>query len=230
MPSIKDAVNTNLSGYSLLPAKPPVISIIPTNSSPASNLRCPLPPFNADPDSLRQFENSTTGPKNRVWPLPQQSGGVSTTTIVTNTTNTVSSGSGSGSGSSTTLVSKVVSVTTGLLISGINFQGFVTMARSFQLQSLLVTSPCEVRLYGTATAQASDAYRATGDPVPPEVSANILSCVTFDTVPYTWGFQNRCGGNQASPQTTTIYVSVINTVPSSEAPVTVTIQFLPLEN
>lgn len=226
MPSIKDAINTDLSGY--LPAKPPVLSIVPANSYPAVNLRCPLPPFNADPDSLRQFENQTTGPRNRVWPLPQQSGGASTTTTVTNVVST----SGSSSSSSTTVKLKAttVTLTTGLLIAGVNFQGFVNMSPSFQLLSLGVTGPCEVRMYGTMAAQFADVFRLTGAPVPAEVTPNIISCVSFDTAPYVWGWQNRCGANQANPQTSAIYVSVFNTIPAVETPVTVTIQYLPLES
>lgn len=224
MPPIKDAVRTDLSGYIPVPPAPPLLSIVPVNSGPAVNLRCPLPPFNADPDSLRQFENQGSGPKNRVWPRPQQNG-TSTTTTVTS----VITGSGSSSSSTSTLVSQSASVTTGLLIAGIPFQGFVTMAESFQLLNMNVNAPCEVRIYGTAQAQAIDVYRVTGAPVPPEVSANLISCVTFDTMPYTWGWQNRCGSNQSSPQTTSVYVSVFNTVPSSETPVTVNIQYLPLE-
>src|SRR5208337_632889 len=214
MPSLKDSL-VDASGYVLLPAKPPIMAIVPANSSPSTNLRCPLPPFNSDPDTLRQFEDQSAGPKNRVWPIPQQSGGVTNTTI----TKTVISGSSSSSSST---------LTTGLLVSA--FQGSVAMAKSFQLLSMGVSNPCEVRIYGSASAQAADIYRLTGAPVPPEITANLITCVTFDTVPYTWTFQSVSGVNGSSPQTSMIYVSVFNTIPSSQTPVTVTIQFLPLES
>ena len=228
MPSLKDSL-VDASGYVLLPAKPPIMAIVPANSSPSTNLRCPLPPFNSDPDTLRQFEDQSAGPKNRVWPIPQQSGGVTNTTI----TKTVISGSSSSGSSSTvtpspTLSATFATLTTGLLVSA--FQGSVAMAKSFQLLSMGVSNPCEVRIYGSASAQAADIYRLTGAPVPPEITANLITCVTFDTVPYTWTFQSVSGVNGSSPQTSMIYVSVFNTIPSSQTPVTVTIQFLPLES
>lgn len=223
MPSIKDAIRTDLSGYTTLPSKPPVLAIVPTNDSPSTNLRCPLPPFNADPDTLRQFDNPATGPKNRVWPQPQSTGGSGPTSTVIDST----SSAPAPSPTPTPSVAGLAAFTTGLLIPGFPFRGFVAMSESFQLLNINSTVPCEVRLYGTAAAQAADAARVTGAPVPPEVTANIISCVTFDTVPYTWGWQNRCGSNQSSPQTTAVFVSVFNTSPLSEAAATITISYLP---
>ncbi len=228
MPSLKDSL-VNTSGYALLPAKPPVMAIIPANAAPSPNLRCPLPAFNSDPDTLRQFDDQSTGPKNRVWPLPQQTGSSITTVQTVSKVAVASSSSSSSSSSSTNLTAATATLMTGLLVSGAPFQSSLVMSESFQLLSIGVTVPCEVRLYGTSAAQATDVYRATGAPVPPEISQNIITCVTFDTFPYNFGWQNRCGSNQSSPQTTAIYVSVFNTVPSNETAATVTIQFLPLE-
>jgi hypothetical protein len=229
MPSIKDSVATNLSGYSLVPAKPPIMATVPTNSGPATNLRCPLPPFNSDPDTLRQFENNATGPKNRVWPQPQQTGSTTVATksvarILPVSPSSSSSGSSGVAGALTT-----ATATTNLLISGTPFQGSINLSKSFLLVNGGVNAPCEIRLYGTAGAQAIDAYRATGDPVPPEISMDIITCVTFDTAPYVWDWQDRCGSNQSSPQTSAAYISVFNTVPSSQTPVTVSIQYVPVE-
>ena len=226
MPSLQDAIQSSksLSGYEPVPTKPPVLATVPTESGPSTNLRCPLPPFNADPDSLRQFEDSSTGPKNRIWPQPQKSGSVSTTTVVTNQSTSTSSSS-----STSNLQSKIVGITTGLLPASTVFQGSVTMAQSFQLLSLTVSGPCEVRLYGSQAAQSIDAYRVTGAPVAAEVTGNIITCVTFDTAPYVWGFQSVVGSNQNIPQTTAIYVSVLNTNPLLANAVTATIKYLPLE-
>ena len=234
MPSLRDTIDNSvkLSNYVPVPvpSAPPVIATQPAPAPENANMRFILPPFNTDPDSVRLFEGSA--PKIRIWPRPQQKAGAAalTTTATGHVTSTSSASAGASSSSSSSSSSTgnlTVQVATGLLVTG--FQGSLTMSKSFQLISLTVSRPCEVRIYGTALAQAQDAYRPTGAPVPPEITSNIISCVTFDTAPYVWPWQNRCGANQSSPQTTTIYVSVINTDPTIQTPVTVTIVYLPLE-
>jgi hypothetical protein len=230
MPSLSEALSTQLSAskYSAVPTKPPVISMLPLNSEPSNNLRCILPPFNSDPDTLRQFDNVSTGPKNRIWPSPQPLPASSTNTTTGTAASTNSSSSSSSS--TVTLSPKTITFTTGALPAGAITQTNLQMAQSFQALSLSVNGPCEVRMYGTQTVQTFDSGRPTGNPVPPEISSNIIVCITFDTTPYDWSFQNIVGVNGANPQTSTIYVTVLNTNPLLSSPVTVSITYLPLES
>jgi len=223
MPSLKDAIaNAKLPNFVPAIAAPMTISVQPPTPSPNANMRFILPSFNQDPDSIRLAESNT--PKIRIWPRPQQTAGAATATTAAST----SSSSSSSSSSTAALASATATVTTATLLT--SFSGSVVMAESFQLLSISVNRACEVRLYGTPTAQSIDAYRATDAPVPPETTAGIIACVTFDTAPYTWGFQNVCGANQLNPQSNLLYVSVINTNPLIQTPVTVTIQFVPMES
>lgn len=230
MPSLRDSIDS-AKGLTKIPMPTPtVISVQPIIPSENANQRFILPPFNADPDSVRQFEG--TSPKIRIWPSPQsQGGGTGTTT----TNEFVNANVSSSSSSSTTIIETVtltpmtVSVTTGSLPAGSNYQATLAMSRTFQLLSLTANAGCEVRLYGTQQAQIFDASRPTGNPVPPEISQNIITCVTLDTAPYFWVWQNRSGVNGNTPATPQAYVTIFNTVPTSAAPVTVSIQFLALE-
>jgi hypothetical protein len=223
MPSLRDAIQSakNMSNYVPVPGAPMAVSVQPPTPSPNANMRFILPSFNQDPDSIRLAESNT--PKIRIWPRPQQTAGAATATTAAST-----SSSSSSSSSTAALASATATVTTATLLT--SFSGSVVMAESFQLLSISVNRACEVRLYGTPTAQSIDAYRATDAPVPPETTAGIIACVTFDTAPYTWGFQNVCGANQLNPQSNLLYVSVINTNPLIQTPVTVTIQFVPMES
>ena len=228
MSTLSESLATKLPpNYVPVPQKPPVISMVPANSSPAVNLRCILPPFNSDPDTLRQFDNQSTGPKLRIWPSPQQSS--------SSTTNVQSSGFGAASPSSggsvaSSIVAKAGVITTGVLVPGSPFQTTLQMSESFQLLSVSANGPCEVRIYGTQIAQAFDLGRPIGNPVPPEITSNIITCVTLSTSPFLWGWQNRIGANQNIPQTTTAYVTVLNLNPALTAPVTISIQYIPLES
>lgn len=226
MPSLRDALATKLPSYAPI-AAPPTISVIPMNSFPVTNLRCPLPPFNSDPDTLRQFDNFSIGAKNRVWMPASFSGTVISTAVGTSSFGSTSSSSSSSS--STVLTAKTVVITTGILPAGSSYLTSVQMSESSQLLNLSANAGCEVRLYGTQLAQAFDLSRVTGAPVPPEISTNIISCVTFTSAPFLWPWQSRMATNQDVPQTPAIYVTVLNTVPTSASPVTVTIEYLPLE-
>lgn len=227
MPSIKEAVKTDLSKFSAMITKPPIMAAVPNLARVNSYLRCTLPPFNIDPDTLRQFENGSSTPKNRVMPLPQNS--LSEGTVTEEGTSVSSSSSSGGSSSTNTLPPKSITVTTSLLAFGSAFVGSVGVAKSFQLLSVSANAVCEVRLYGTQLAQLHDQSRTNDQPVAPEITNNVISCVTFDTSPYTWPFQNIIGANQNNPQTTTLYVTVINTSPTTSAAITVTLQYVPLE-
>ena len=227
MPSLKEAISTALPNYVPATPQPPVAPILPHFNQQNRYLRCILPPFNADVDSLRQFDNGSSSPKTRVMPLPGHSTIGGKTTITNNITSS-SSSSGSGTGA-VVLLPLSVFLTTTLLPVGSVYTGSIALSQSFQLISVSTTAPCEVRLYGTALAQAHDASRNADDPVAPEISSNIISCVNLDTSPYIWNFQNRVGANQDSPQGTAIYVTVINTDPSLAEAVTVTLVYVPLE-
>jgi hypothetical protein len=226
MPSLSDVLATKLSSkYAPAEQKPPVLAITPSDNMPVNNLRCILPPFNSDPDTLRQFNNQTTGPKNRIWPLPQP---IASGSTVTESAPAFSVSSASSSGS-VSLGPKTVTFITGSLPLGTVIQTSLQMSQSYQLLSLSANALCEVRIYGSQNAQSFDASRPTGNPVPPEVSSNIVTCVTLNTPPLDWFFQNVMGASGNNPQTATVYVSVIGINPVSAAPVTVTINYLPLE-
>ena len=226
MPSLKDAIaNAKLPNYVPAPAAPTAVDVQPPPAATNANMRFILPPFNADPDSVRQFESNS--PKIRIWPRPQQTGGTSN---VTNTATIATAASSSSSSAATvTLLPKTAVFTTNLLPAGSNYQTTLQLSKSFQLITMAANVPCEVRIYGTQQAQIFDLSRPTGNPVPPEITQNILTCVTITTSPFVWGWQNRCGANQDIPQTPSIYVTVFNVVPTSAAPATVSITYLPLE-
>ena len=228
MPSLKDAIaNAKLPNYVPAIAAPSIVSTKPVLTPPTNNMRFILPPFNTDPDSVRLFESNS--PKIRIWPRPQQAGGTSTTTKSSVTTATASSGSSSSSAATVTLIPKTVVFTTNILPAGSSYLTTLQLSKSFQLITVAANVPCEVRIYGTQQAQLFDLPRATGNPVPPEITQNILTCVTLTTSPFVWGWQNRCGANQDIPQSSSIYVTVFNVVPTSAAPATVSITYLPLE-
>jgi hypothetical protein len=227
MPSLRDALSTALPNYINTPPRPPVASVLPTYNKQNQYLRCILPPFNADTDTLRQFESGSANPKIRVIPLPPRAVVGSSTTINNNLS--VSGGSGSTNTTTNTLLPLSAFITTSLLPAGTTYSGSVSLSQSFQLISVAANYPCEIRLYGTALAQSFDAARPTDTPVPAEVSDNIISCVNLDTPPYTWPFQNRIGANQDSPQGTSLYVTVVNTDPALTEAITVAIVYVPLE-
>lgn len=190
-------------------------------------IRCPLPPFNAGPDTLRQFNEDGKIPTRRVIPLPVQTGAGGTTNVTNNTTVIQQGSSGGGSSTSTTLVSKQATILIPSLGPGGVFTGTLQMSKAFKLQQLSATVPVEVRLYGDPGTQGSDAVRASDTAVPFEITPGIITDVIFDTVPYVWSWQNRTGNNADSPQTSNVYITVIN--PSTDTATgagSVTVQFL----
>lgn len=228
MPSIRESMGADLTKYS--EARLPVMVQMVNDNKPRANpfLRCPLPPFNSDPDTQRQFDTGTQSPKLRVIPLPALA------TTATTTASTATSSSSSSSTSvvpvATTLTAKSITIATPVLAPGGNFQTSIAAAKSFQLLGLTADARCEVRIYGTAIMQAFDAPRAEGDPVPAEIISNIVTCTSFDELPYTWAWQNRMGANQDTPQTVTLYVTVFNTSPTDASNVNIAISYLPLES
>jgi hypothetical protein len=238
MSTIKDAMGADLSGYRSEAPKSQLGQTAEFRPKMNPSIRCPLPPFNFDPDTLRQFE-SASAPQVRIIPLPPIASGAAavtakqivalttasvSTTIVnsTNTTNTTNTGA--------TLAIKSAFMATGVLSAGMSDTDIVVMAKSFQLISVTADAKCEVRLYGTSVAASFDGGRAVDSPVPAEVSSNIISCVSLDTAPFTWPFQDRCGANQDAPQTANIYFTVFNTAVVDVPNINVTIAFIPLES
>ena len=196
-------------------------------------IRCPLPPFNATSDTLRQFNENGKVPTRRVIPLP-------VATVVgggNNITNTsvISQGGGGSGGGSVVVPTKLVSATLTLNIPALTpggiFLATVTMAKSFQLLQLTSSAPLEIRMYGDAITQGGDVPRATDTAVPFETVPGIITDIVFDTAPFVWSWQNRIGANADPVQNTNIYVTVIN--PSQivgSASAILSIQYLPLES
>jgi hypothetical protein len=225
MPSIRDAVNSDLSGYKPVEQLPVMAEMINNKTAANPSIRCPLPPFNIDPDTLRQFEVGNLTPQIRVIPLPQQTGG--STTISTASASSSSSGGGS---STSSLTLKSVTLISGVINVGGSQLTSVSMAKSFQLISLSSSAACNVRLYGTNAAQSFDNTRAIDAPVPAETMMNLITDIVFDTTPFVWNFQNITGTNQNTPQDTSLYITIKNINSTPLAGVTITLNYLPLES
>lgn len=190
-------------------------------------VRCPLPPFNAGPDTLRQFDESGKTPTRRVIPLPVQTTVGGNTTIVNN--NRVASSSGGGSsGNVPTGATKTVTINVGTLLPGQVAVLSATVAKVAVLQILGSSDLCEVRIYGDPISQAADVPRATDTAVPFEVTPGLVTDVVLDTVPLQLNWQNRTFVNQDTPQTTNLYITVVNNTASAVTPA-ITITYLPLE-
>lgn len=232
MASIKDLMRADLSEH-YVDAEPhrPVLAQLINDNRPKANpfLRCPLPPFNSDPDTLRQFEVGTQAPQIRVMPLPVQA-----TVATVSATSTASASSSTGSTTvvpvTPTLSPRSVTITTPVLAPGDNYQTFISAAKSFQMLAASSSGVSEVRLYGSSVVQAFDASRATDSPVPAEITSNVITCVVFEELPYNWPFQNLVGANQSTPQTTSLFVTVINASATDAGSFVVALTFLPLES
>ena len=224
MPALKDVLSKGLpEGYVPVENAPPATSPVDDAQFSSPTVRCPLPPTNADADSLRTFQKESSTPQFRVMPLPPQTGG--STTVTEGGSSSSSSGSGGGTAVS---VATTVSTTVNIPANGATITR-IAATQSFQLLSISTNAPCCVRLYGNAAAQDTDSSRAIDAPVPAELTQNIVIDLVFDTTPYFWTTQNIMGVNADSPQGTTLYVTILNpnAVPISN--LTVYITFLPLE-
>jgi len=192
------------------------------------NIRCPLPPVGADPDSLRQFEGSES-PKFRVLPLTPQTGGATT---VNEFGSGVSSGSSSGgsSGSSINIVAKTASVTFISIAGNGSAQTTVVLSQSFQILSITANQGCCVRLYGSIAGQTTDGARGVDAPVPAETTQGLIIDVVLDTTPFVWQPQNIIGSNSDSTQSKNVYVTVINPGAAAINGLQITISYVPLES
>jgi hypothetical protein len=232
MPPLKDTLrNDSPKGFVAVDnPNPPSSPVREPGAALGGNpyLRCPLPPFNATSDTLRQFNEGGKIPARRVIPLPVPTSAGGTVNQTTNTTIIQQGGGGGGGGGSTTLTSKTVTVNVPALVVGAQFLATVAMAKSFQLLQVTSSNPIEVRVYGDATTQTSDLARATDVPPPFETTPGLISDVVLDTSPFQWNWQNRIGANASSPQTTQIFLTFVGVSGISGA--TVTITYLPLES
>lgn len=221
MPTLEErnTSNVDMSGY-----KPvDVPSSAPTQGLPSSNLepgynvyiRCPLPPvWTSSPDSLRQYYRNNVVPQTRLFNPPNPS--LSSTGGSTNNVTNITSSSGSGSSSSTVAITQA-SLKTSVIGPNNSFVGSFTLSKVFQLLTLGASSPCRVRLYGTAAAQSADAYRGLDVPPPAGTAQNIICDIAMDTSPFQWTFQDRIGANGDSPVTATVYITVTNLDATSDA-------------
>jgi hypothetical protein len=236
MPSLAERIKTqSLPGYEAAGnptvATPP---ILPGAALPGNKyIRCPLPPFSANSDTLRQYNEGGAVPTRRVIPLPTSVREGSGTQII-NTTVTGNSGGSSAGGSTsggTTGTIKAATITFNVpALSPLGtFQTTIIMAKSFQLLQMNSSAPLEVRLYGSNLSRAVDIARLS-DTAPPFEINGIITDVIFDTAPYQWNWQNRIAANADSPQSTTIYVTVVNPSPTTGTGLaTASILYLPLE-
>ena len=226
MPKLSDVITKGLpEGYVPVENAPPATSPVDDAQFSSPTVRCPLPPTNADADSLRTFQKGSSTPQFRVMPLPPQTGGSIT---VTEGGSSSSSSGGSSSGGSAVSTATTVSTTANIPANGAAITR-IAAAQSFQLLSISANAPCCVRLYGSAAAQDTDSSRVIDAPVPAELTQNIIIDLVFDTTPYFWTTQNIVGVNADRPQSTTLYVTILNpnAVPISN--LTIYITFVPLE-
>jgi hypothetical protein len=233
MPALRDTIRKD-SPAGFAPTQAP-LALPPVQEMPGQKnsfkvnpwIRSPLPPVNAGPDTLRQFNDGDANvPRRRVLPLPSNNGlgGGST---VTNTTIVSPASSGA---SSAALTAQTATYVSPLLNAGSTSYSTLNLtAKSFQLISMTATGPCEVRIYGNLIAMSIDASRAMDAPPAAEYANNIITDVVLDTAPYSWNWQNRVGANSNTPQTTNLYIAVTN-LSGGPTAVQVSIVLLPLES
>ena len=227
MPALKDVLTKGLpEGYIPVenaPTAPPATSPVDDAQFSSPTVRCPLPPTNADADSLRTFQKGSSTPQFRVMPLPPQTGG-----SITVTEGGSSSSSGGSGGGTAISAATTVSITVNIPANGATITS-IAATQSFQLLSISTNAPCCVRLSGNAAAQDTDSSRVIDAPVPAELTQNIIIDLVFDTAPYFWTTQNIVGVNADSPQGTTLYVTVLNPNAVAISNLTVYVTYVPVE-
>ena len=237
MPSLQDTLRKGSpEGYApaVMPASPQAPLPSPVTLPGQDNtfkvnpwIRSPIPPVNAGPDTLRQFNDGNTNvPRRRVLPLPANTG---TGGTVTSTTNVTVTGSSSG-GSTFSIVAQSLSITTPILGSGSTATLALNVkSKSFQLVSCVANGPCEIRIYGSAAAMAMDAARALDAPLPAELANGLVTDLVLDTSPFSWNWQNRVGVNDDSPQASVAYLAITN-LSAFTTQIQITITAIPLES
>ena len=198
-----------------------------TVSAPSPRMRTAVPGTNADADLINQVGKGGSNPQFRMLPLPPTTGGAVT---VIESGGTSSSSSSGGGGSSTFSLNPVtVTIPVPSIPAMSSIQTSVALSQSFQIISVASNNPCDVRLYGSMAAQIQDASRSVDAPVPAELVQNIILDIVFDTSPYFWNTQNIIGANANSPQSTLLYVTVINGSNVPQSGTVISIVFVPLE-
>lgn len=232
MPSLKSRLRSETpEGYAAqaeLPQSTPPVPPEPGRVLGANPyIRTPLPPFNAGSDTLRQFDQNGKTPTRRVIPLPASAISGGSTTINNNTTVTNNSSSSSSSGGGT-FTAKTATLNLPTLLPGDVVIATLTVAKAAILMILGSSDLCEVRIYGDTVTQSADSVRVSDSAPPFEVTAGLTSDVILDSLPLQWNWQNRIFINQDTPQTTNMYISVLNPTSSAVTP-SVTITYLPVE-
>lgn len=165
-------------------------------------------------------------------PLAVGSGSSSTTSknVASKSIVAVGPGAGSGSGSGTTVAAQNASVTTPPISFGVAYSTVVTLAESFALLRLSVSSPARVQLYSTQNSLAMDSGRDLLTPVLNGPSNGVIADFDLELAaeqnflcsPAVLGF------NGDTQQSTAIYIAVTNMKPST-VPITVSFFFIPLQ-
>jgi hypothetical protein len=231
MPLLRESMLSNLdmSGYQEI--ETPVKANAPTpnaNLEPGLNayLRCPLPPvWTTPPDSLRQFYQKDVVPQWRLFNPPTLQANSGSVTI----NNFATSSSSGGGGSTSSIVVSQTSIKTPSLGPNKKFVSSLTLAKTFQILQVSANASCRIQLYGTQAEQNGDLYRVIDQPPPAGSAQNIITDVVLDTSPFQWSWQDRCGSNNESPRTTTVYITVTN-IQSASMTFNITLSFVPLGN
>jgi hypothetical protein len=237
MPSVKEALQADLSGYEPVTRASGLSGFpSPPEGQPTLNpfLRCPLPPIAVTPDSLRQYYSGGQIPQFRILTPADSSSGAGKsggTTIINNSVSSTAGATSSGTGTTPTTGTPASSVylTTASLAVGSSFVSSVQMSKSFQLLMVTADNPCRIEVYGTALAQTLDAGRGIDIATLPGTQQDVITDVVLDTLPYRWSWQNRVGANADNPQSTTIYITVTNESAGNTA-ITISLVFVPLES
>ena len=214
------------SGYTPIDSSPAAETV--PQPRPQSRMRTSLPSTNADADLIQQNESgSKQNPQFRMLPIQPIQGSI---TVTTGGGSSSSSSSGSGSGGTTGTGAASVSLSIPAIAAQSLLQSSVKMSQSFQLLSISSNNPCCVRLYGSRAAQTFDAARSVDAPVAAEIGQNIIIDVVLDTNPYIWYSQNIVGANLVFPQTSTIYITVINDNSTELSGTNISLTYVPIES
>lgn len=218
------------------PTPPAAVSLSQRERAPglSSVLRCPLPPMQgASPDSLRQYYRVNSVPQWRI--ISPQTPVSTTTTPVSGGVISVQQSSGVSTPISVTTptssLAQVSALTTPILSQGQSFATTITLAKMFALFSLNLSAPARVQLYSTASAQITDSGRSVSVPITLGIENAIIadfdlempSELAWTCSPIVFGFNND------TPQSPSIYVTVTNPVPSTNA-ITVSFSYVSMEN
>lgn len=227
MSSLKQAVEADRSAYIQVEPPQSARGAAFSQLEPVRNtvMRCPLPPVQVTPDSLRQFYMGGQVPQMRLLTPPSNITGSSGGTVISTTNITTASTSSS---SSVSLAATSASFTTPTINPNAYYSGSVLLAKSFQLLSIAANAPCEIRMYGSQAEQLIDAGRSLDQAPSAGVWQNIITDVALDSSPYIFYCQNRNGANADSPQTSLIYITVFNIGTVSQQ-ITASFQYVALE-